>query len=149
MICDLDHAEGVLPFAILSRADRRLLVSSNYSCINTPLGHEDRGNGVNSGGRGQLAVIISETSGDGLKRDQVIDYLIIQKGNDHSLPIVHFIPFDARGARWVGTGNSFYTESSTATQLQIELVLRSLLKIESETSSSSHGVIASACLRSV
>ena len=140
VIVDLASAEGLLPFAIQARSNIRLLVSSNdpasvhllsrqiAECSNVP-------------GDGETICILSMLIERGLNREDILDFLLLNKNFKDAMARLPSIPFDSRGKNWVGTGNTFFTESKRPTQTILESVVRLLIscEVESEDAPSASG----------
>lgn len=123
---DLAGAEGVLPFALQSRAFSRLLVSADDPAAVHLLARrleEIR----HIPGAGRTHLLINSIAKGGIARRDIIDFLSINEWFDQLADLLEPISFEQRGRDWIGTGNSFYTESSQATQRILEQALRLLL----------------------
>lgn len=123
---DLAGTEGVLPFAIVARADTRLLVTSNdpasIHLLSRKIGELSQ-----VPGDGELRILISMLTERGLTKDDVVDFLLINRNFNQEMSQLRPIPFDAQGKNWIGTGNTFYTESKKPTQSALEQCLATLL----------------------
>lgn len=136
VIVDIASAEGILPFALISRSDFTLLVSSNdpasVHLLNSKI-HSLTGIPGNT----NLQIIINLLSRRGLMSEDITDFLYANpKFNPDmlSLPLFHY---DQRGNRWIGTGNTIYTEGNKKTRSTFDATARFFesLKIETEESS--------------
>jgi len=124
---DVANTEGVLPFAMLARADTRLLVTSNdpasIHLLSRKIGELSQ-----VPGDGELRILVSMLTERGLTKDDVVDFLLINRNFNQEMSQLRPIPFDAQGKNWIGTGNTFYTESKKPTQTALEHCLAHLLE---------------------
>jgi cellulose biosynthesis protein BcsQ len=123
VIVDIACAEGILPYALQSRASSRLLVSADE-----PASVHLLARGLDElrqiPGAGRTNLILNSVARGGLSTRDIVDFLSINEWFESGRYSVAEIPFDSRGRDWIGTGNSFYTESSRSTRRKIEQVLR-------------------------
>lgn len=126
IIVDLAGAEGVLPFALLARADIKILLTSNEAAsvhlLNTHLTET-----ASFPGDSRVRIVINCTFPGGLKKDDIIDFLYTNEHFEPAMTDLPVIPFDPSGRNWIGTGNSFYTESCGTTQAALEECLRRII----------------------
>ncbi len=129
VLVDSSSAEGVLSFALNTRANHRLLVTSNdpasVHLLNTTLGQL-----VDLPGIGDTQILINLLSERGLTKDDVSDFLILSEHYKEESCLLDPCQFDPRGRNWIGTGNTFYTECSTGMQRYFERALETLLSGE-------------------
>ncbi len=131
ILIDVAGTEGILPYALGARAHGRLLVSSNDPAAVHLLA-------------GRLAAI-PELSGEtvvhillnlfddkGLTKSDVTDFLVAQEQFQPLMMSLPPIPFERRGKNWIGTGNTFFTESTRSTQQLLEEILGTLLLTNEE-----------------
>jgi len=126
ILIDLAGAEGVLNFALHARADARLLVTSN-----DPASVHLLNNRLNmlaqAPGDSPLNILLNMTLERGLTKEDLLDFLVVNENFEESMAALKPIQYDSRGASWIGTGNTFYTESSKSTQRILEQTLSHLL----------------------
>ncbi|MCB0323379.1 MAG: hypothetical protein KDD69_07385 [Bdellovibrionales bacterium] len=127
VLVDMANAEGVLPFALACRADSRLLVSSNDPASVHLLGLE-LASLAEAPGDGPLYVVVNRLLERGLTEEDVLDFIFCQKRFESHMARPGAIPFDVRGRNWIGSRNSFYTESSPQTQSALEHCYRVLTR---------------------
>ncbi len=119
VLVDMANAEGVYPYALQCRANARVLVTSNdpasvhllASSLKDEFEHP---------ADGELHVIVNSLLERGLSQDDVLDFLYYQQSFEVSELAHQELGFDPRGRNWIGTGNSFYTESSRNVQRVLE-----------------------------
>ncbi len=119
VLVDLANAEGVYPYALRCRADARVLVTSNDPASVHLLANAIREE-TESPADGQVHVLINNLLERGLSQEDVLDFLYYQQSVDPTELPYESIAFDPRGRNWIGSGNSFYTESSRAVQKSLE-----------------------------
>jgi len=123
----IDHAaaEGILPFSLAAAADSICLVTSNEPAsahlLNSRLSEV-----LGLPGERNIQIFINQTESKQLSSSDVVDYLYANEGFEPFMCLAQPLNLDARGRFWVGTGNSFYTESSEPTQRTLEDLLRVL-----------------------
>lgn len=128
VVVDTAGAEGVFPFALRARAHVRLLVTSNEPASVHLLSR--RLSEITLGpGEGHVHVLVNTIVERGLSKDDVIDFLLMSKHFREDMARLLPIPFDAHGRNWIGTGNTFYTESRRLTQARLERCLAVLLAL--------------------
>lgn len=131
VLVDLGGAEGILPWALLNRAHARVLVSSNdpasVHLLSSALSEL-----AEIPGEANTHVILNQLSDSALHREDVIDFLYLNDNFQAQMALVEPLPFDARGKNWIGTGNTFYTESAAGTQQVIDDALNILLLEKTE-----------------
>jgi MinD-like ATPase involved in chromosome partitioning or flagellar assembly len=123
IIADLGTTEGILPFALLSRAETRILVSSNEPASAHLLGAALHTLSDLPGSTRTL-VTISCFASSRLKATDI--EMFVRANNDYSCRFVE-LPFDASGGNWVGTGNTFYSECRPSTRKTFNIMLRDIL----------------------
>jgi cellulose biosynthesis protein BcsQ len=125
VIVDCANAEGVLFFALSARANTRLLVSSNdpasVHLLNSQLSLL-----AEIPGDSQIQIALNQIDPSGLTREDILDFLYINEHFQKSMVALPTIAYDNKGRNWIGTGNTFYTESNTATQKTLEQTLNLL-----------------------
>ena len=138
VLVDCANAEGILPFALRCRANARILVTSNDPASVHLLG-TSVADYVECPGEGTLHVLVNHIFERGLDQDDVLDFLHCHKLFKPSMATMEPLPFDPRGRNWIGTGNSFYTESSKAVQQRLEDALATALLPLDEILARGHG----------
>lgn len=129
VLVDLAGAEGILPYALQSRASSRLLVTADDPASVHLLARSlDELRHVP--GAGRVHLVINSISRGGIARRDILDFLAANDWFDSQSSLIDEIPFDQRGRDWIGTGNSFYTESSTQTRRRLEQAVRKLSSAE-------------------
>lgn len=120
VIVDSASAEGVLPFALRARAHARLLVTSNEPAsvhlLSRRLSELHR-----TPGDGAVHILVNCLLDRGLAKEDVVDFLILNKSFSEGMARLRPVPFDSLGRNWIGTGNTFYTESRRSTQRALDL----------------------------
>lgn len=119
VIVDMANAEGVYPYALTCRANTRVLVTSNDPASVHLLANALKEE-VEHPADGKLHVLINSLFEKGLSRDDVVDFLYYQQSVEVSELPYQSVSFDPRGRNWIGTGNSFYTESARGVQQTLE-----------------------------
>jgi len=109
VLCDMGHAEGVLSFSVLSRADVRLLISSNEPA-SVHLLHEKLAEFDELPGNARTVVCVNLLVENSLTFSDIEDYLLSSSAAE-SVELV-CLPKDLNAANWIGTGNTIYTEGS-------------------------------------
>lgn len=133
IIVDLARVEGVMPFALSSRADSILLVTSNDPAA-VHLLNSQLSDLTCRPGQPNIQILVNAINERALDHEDVLDFL---EGNEYfneSMSVLDPLPFDPRGRHWIGTGNSFYTESNSQTQDILEETLKTLLLAPEELS---------------
>lgn len=121
VLIDLARAEGLLPFSLATRADVRIVVSSNEPAsvhlLNDKLS-ELQALPITS----RTVVLLNLLVEHSLTATDVEDFLMMHE----SAKLIEIIslPFDSLGANWIGSGNSLYTEGSQ----RLQLILRKLVE---------------------
>jgi hypothetical protein len=119
IIVDTAATEGVLNFALNSQAHVRLLITSNEPAsvhlLNLRLSEL-----INIPGDSATQILINQLSERGLTKNDICDFLQMNGDFNNHMAIIQPLPFDTSGKHWMGTGNSFYTESSREVQDQLE-----------------------------
>ena len=126
VIVDLAGAEGILPFALLSRADVRLIVTSNEAASVHLLGLR-LAEFADVPGRSEIVAAVNEFNEAGLSHEDIIGYLRSKAKRLDISWLSHSIPHDDRARFWMGTSNSFYTEARKQTRRALESALSRLL----------------------
>lgn len=131
VIVDCANAEGVFPYALFAQAHARVLVTSNdpasVHLLNAKLSEV-----MQTPGDGSTQVLLNMLVERGLTKDDILDFLMLNDYFDEAMAALDCLPQDSRANNWIGTGNSFYTESSSSTQLLLEQMLRTLLLSETD-----------------
>lgn len=123
---DIGGAEGVLSYAIQSRADRRLIVSSNDPASVHLLSRLCSAlNG--SPAQGQPKILLNTLATKGLSPRDIKEFLSFSEHFDAEMASLPALCFDQKAQRWIGTGNSFYTEGSKAIQRTLEQICSQLI----------------------
>jgi MinD-like ATPase involved in chromosome partitioning or flagellar assembly len=141
VLVDLAGAEGVLQFALNCRASSRLLVSSTDSA-SVHLLSKALCCAVDIPGSSRNQILINNLGEGGLLHEDVLDFLYCCDQFDEKMVKLKALPFDKQGRHWIGSGNSFYTESSRAVQLILEDVLCDLLGERNSTTRTNGGKIS-------
>lgn len=129
VLVDCANAEGILPFALLTRADARLAVTTNEPA-SVHLLAEALKDLFTIPGKERCGIICNLVYQNSLTKEDILDYLYTIDNFDPKLFPSFSIPYDTRGRHWVGTRNSFYTESHTHTQNALEQIIVHLLHIK-------------------
>ncbi|MBP9838236.1 MAG: hypothetical protein KBC84_05940 [Proteobacteria bacterium] len=128
IIIDVSTIEGILPFAINSRANYRYIVTANEPAsvflLNNKLSEISE-----IPGNANTYILINELTDQGLNKKDISDFLLHNKNFTLETIKHKSIPLDTRGKFWIGTRNSFYTESKRSTQGIVEEVLKQSLGI--------------------
>lgn len=126
VLLDVAGAEGILVFALSSKAHARLLVTSNdpasVHLLNASLSRV-----AELPGNAQVQVLINSLHDRGLTKEDILDFLYINEHFREEMCLLEPIPYDARGKNWIGTGNTFYTECGTSAQSIFDDALSTLL----------------------
>ena len=130
VLVDTANVEGILPYALISRSNTTLIVSSNdpaaVHLLNSRLTQIAEIPGAFS-----VKLLFNMLLRQGLSREDIIDFLYVNTHFQESMCSLPHLSFDPRGSRWMGTTNTFYTESSTKTQLLLERILVALCGYQS------------------
>lgn len=126
VLVDLANAEGVLTFALLSRAHTRVLVSSNEAA-SVHLLARSLESLSEIPGDGAILVLLNMLRQKGLDREDVFDFLSLSEFSEKLKSNLQLFPYDAQGADWIGTRNTFYTEASRRAQLILERLANELV----------------------
>lgn len=131
IIIDGSRAEGILPYSLQSTADHSILVSQNTPS-SAHLLDKTLSELKNVPGFSSCQVLINQSS-NGTLRVKDIEKILAAE-NRHQDVIFHqaAIPFDEHAGSWMGSGNSFYTESKKKTQ---KILIKSLEAIIDSTAS--------------
>lgn len=127
VIVDIAATEGVLAYALQSRADVQVLVSthdpaavhllarrlSGAQCCREPA---------------QTKLLLNELSDDGIAREHILEFLSAAGNFDQNAAVLDPLPFDRGARRWIGTGNSFYTEGGRALKRTLERNFAALMQ---------------------
>ena len=129
VLIDTSRIEGVLYFALTTRADVRLLVTSNEAAsvhlLSTALTTV-----ADYPGQGKIKIIMNMLQERGLTRDDILDFLFVNDAFEEQMTSVGTLPFDLKSRNWIGTGNTFYTEASKHTQDLLERALADLIELK-------------------
>ncbi len=125
VLIDLAAAEGILPYALQTRSNSRLLISADEPASVHLLGRalDELGQ---IPGKGRTYLLINSVGRDGLDLRDINAYLASTGRFDRQTFPVEKLHFDSRGRDWIGTGNSFYTEGSGAARRKLERLVRLL-----------------------
>lgn len=125
VLIDMAQVEGVLPFALQTRATFRCIVTSNDpSSVHLATHALEEAKQIP--GPGQCALVTNFIDPQGLKHDDIVTILSGQNSLSESARPCGSVPHDTTGRFWAGTGNSFYTESRLSTQRALEQILLNL-----------------------
>jgi cellulose biosynthesis protein BcsQ len=130
VLVDFAHAEGILPFAIECRADARIFVSANDPSSVHLLVH--RVNDFSLPVEGVTRFLINQTISDGLTQEDVLDFISWSPSFTEEMLHSEPIPFEKKGGHWIGTGNSFFTESNTKIQQTLRTFVSEALGLDTE-----------------
>ncbi|HQH26879.1 MAG TPA: hypothetical protein PLP17_05730, partial [Oligoflexia bacterium] len=126
VLVDQAGAEGVLPFALNCRADCRLLIAGNdaasvhlLSAAHTQM--------LALPGSGCVRVLQNNVHEFGLTTDDFLDFLYLGEHFEESMMLSPSVPYESKGRHWIGTGNTFYTESGSSVQEILERSLRRMI----------------------
>ena len=132
VLIDTAHSEGVLPFAVNSRADARILLTGNDPA-SVHLLTSAMEELTDLPGSTQTKILINCCDPASLSASEVIDFISLYESYDEEMVTLPNIPYDSSGHHWIGTGNTFYTESSTKTQQHLETTLDIIIGADLET----------------
>ncbi len=125
IIVDTASAEGVLPFALNSRAYARLLITSNEPAsvhlLNSRLSEI-----AEIPGEGSIHILVNLSVDKGLTKDDVLDFLSTNEHFSKQMAVLEPLPFDSHARSWIGTGNTFYTECLSSVQQMFDDTLETL-----------------------
>lgn len=133
IIVDTARVESLFSFALIAKSDARLLVSSNDPA-SIHLLKKEFDSIIHAPFSGQTQILLNEIFIEGQTKESVIDYLKIHGIYREMSFVLAPITFEKNAKFWIGTGNTFYTESSIQTQKKLEQVLHTLLLSEDEVS---------------
>lgn len=126
VIVDRAGAEGILPFALNSQADVRLLLTTNDPA-SVYLLQRELCELADIPGDAETCVAVNLLLNEGLTDKDVFEFAIM---NQSSLkPVIHLpmLPSDHRARHWIGTGNTLYTEGGRQIQAALETHARSFV----------------------
>ncbi len=126
VIVDRAGAEGILPFALNSQADIRLLLTTNDPA-SVYLLQRELCELAEIPGDAETCVAVNLLLNEGLTDKDVFEFAVI---NEPALrPVIHLpmLPSDHRARHWIGTGNTLYTEGCRQTQAVLETHARTFL----------------------
>jgi MinD-like ATPase involved in chromosome partitioning or flagellar assembly len=129
VIVDMAHSEGLLPFALNCRAGWRLLVSSNDPASVHLLSVEFK-NLLQAPGDGEIKIVFNTLSERGLSFSDVRNFIAQSYHYETSEVDLCEIPFDAGAKNWIGSGNTFYTESKPTLQGLLERMCQTIMASE-------------------
>lgn len=142
VIVDIAGTEGALPSAITSYADSRIIVSSS-SPASVHLLQRSLSKLEDISGTGKTSIIINANTPHGLTKRDILSFLRSKPGYSEPMQLSPYLSYDQRGQNWIGTGNSFYTESRRLTQLILDEATSSICKTGiatcSETTTATQG----------
>lgn len=122
---DTGNTEGIFPFALQAQADTRILVTSNdpasVHLLNSRLSTLAQGPGESA-----IHILVNVLIEKGLTKEDIIDFLVTNENFEEHMALLAPIPFDSRGQNWIGTGNTFYTESSVTVQELFEDIVQTI-----------------------
>lgn len=129
VIVDTAHSEGLLPFALNCRAGSRLLVTSNDPASVHLLSVELR-NLLDAPGDGDVKIMFNALSEQGLSSHDVKNFIASAHDFEYSEVDITEFPYCRAAKAWIGSGNTFFTESKPAQQKVIEQLCEVLLSDE-------------------
>ncbi len=119
VIVDIGTVEGLLPFALVTNADSRIIVSStDPASIHLLRGSIKQT--IEGPGDGKTFVLINEINNQGLYVEDIADFITKQEGVEDRISFAPTLHCDFKAGAWIGTGNSFYTEGTKSTQEILE-----------------------------
>jgi len=133
VIVDAARTEGILPFALLARADARLLVTSNEAAavhLLTQSIHQL----AELPGQKLSRVLINLSLERGLKKADILAFLPPIETLPAGFCDLPPLALDTAARHWIGSGNTIYTEGSRTTQATLEEVFNSLMIAPAATS---------------
>ena len=142
VLVDVAGAEGILPYALASQADARVLLASNappsVHLLQQRLLEEQ-----SFPGHAKIFVALTLLLPSGLTETDIHDFILKDSPVAHevmfqSLPA---LPLDKRAQHWMGTGNSLYTEGNKNLQSLLRQHIESLFGREVEENSSQKAAI--------
>lgn len=119
VIVDKAGTEGLLPYALTCRSASRVLVTSNDPASIHLLNLQLR-DLFDLPGSGRNKIILNRLDERGLGKKELINLLRFQTTGSRDELDLALLSYDTRGRNWVGTGNTFYTESNAITQTLLE-----------------------------
>lgn len=129
VIVDIASAEGLLPFALNCRADKRLLISSNdpssVHLLNTRLFQL-----AESQGSGEIKILLNLLNERSLSKEDILDFLSCNQYFHKHMLFPISVPYDKNAKNWIGTGNSFYIEGNNKLQKVLDKITDSLCRRE-------------------
>jgi cellulose biosynthesis protein BcsQ len=123
VLVDFGHAEGLLPFSILAKSDVRLVVTSNEPA-SVHLTQEKLIELDNLPSQARTIIFVNLLLDYSLIASDIEDFLSTQK-SFKSFEITS-MQKDLKGAGWIGTGNTIYTEGSFIIQEQLKELVNCL-----------------------
>lgn len=115
VIIDQANVEGVLPFSLDLKADSRILITSNdpssIHLLNATLSEIK-----DNPGEGNIHILVNSLVEKGLTKKDISLFLENNPAFTEEMNLMMPIKFDPRGQNWIGTGNTFYTESTSEIQ---------------------------------
>ncbi|MDD2942772.1 MAG: AAA family ATPase [bacterium] len=144
---DTAQSEGILPFSLSVRSDERVMVSSNeVDSIYFATQKSSFGAGYLPGG--EISLLINCRSLFGLTAAECMRYVRNVTDGAIEWKELPAIPCDRSGSFWIGSRNSFFTESNKATRTALGKLLRHLAgEPESATQSCDHSTPLGLLLR--
>lgn len=133
VIVDVGTVEGVLPFAITSQADIKLLVSSNTG-PSVHLLRNALASLQDTPGEGECYVLISEVDQKAIHSQDIFDYLQNTEELIEEKQICPLMSYDQGAKSWIGTQNSFYSEGNGHTKTALEATIAKFFGEEKDTS---------------
>ncbi|MDR2338472.1 MAG: AAA family ATPase [Deltaproteobacteria bacterium] len=126
VLIDSNNSEGILNFALQSRANINLLITSTDPASIHQL-NQTLSNLFESPGEFEVKVLINNINKSDLNKEDVLDFLWANPNYHEEIFSYPEIPFDLKGTKWIGSGNTFYTECNSKTRSCLELIAYSLL----------------------
>ena len=127
VIIDNSRSEGILPFALQSRANMNLLVSSSEPAS---IYHLNQKLSVLLEGPGNFktGIVINNVSRPELGKRDILDFLYVNSHFNEDFFDYPDVPYDTGGKRWIGSGNTFYSECGAKARGALDTVAYLLLE---------------------
>ncbi len=129
VLVDKSSAEGLFPYVLCCRAESRLLVTSNDPASIHLLSLELQ-ELLDLPGDAKAKIVLNRLDEKGLGKKELVSILRFQTGGGRDDLDLALLGFDKNAKSWVGTGNTFYTESVNSTQLALEEMTLELLGLQ-------------------
>lgn len=133
VLVDFAHAEGILPFAIECRADARIFVAANDpGSIHLLV---QRVGDFSLPVEGETRFLINQTHRDGLTKEDILDFVSWSSDFSEEMLYPELVPYEKDGGYWMGTGNSFFTESNLELQDVLKRFISAAIGLDIELKS--------------